>query len=74
MSTATATLQIYVNDKPRALAGAATLLDLLRELGFAERKGVAVAVNGAVVSRRAWPAHVLGEGDRLLVIQATQGG
>jgi sulfur carrier protein len=67
-------LAIHVNDKPRALAGSGTVLALIRELGLEGRKGVAVAVNGGVVPRSAWPVQALADGDRVLVIQATQGG
>jgi len=69
-----AAFTIHVNDKPRAMATASTVHALIRELGFEGRKGVAVAVNGGVVPRSTWPAQVLAEGDRVLVIQATQGG
>jgi sulfur carrier protein len=74
MTTATVNPTIYVNDQPRALSGAPTVLALLRELGLAERKGVAVAINGNVVGRSQWATHVLAAEDRVLVIQATQGG
>ena len=74
MTTATATLTIRVNDEPRTLADPATLNALVRDLGLAERKGVAVAVNQSVVPRAAWSTHVLADGDRVLVIRATQGG
>lgn len=67
-------MTVFVNDQPRALAAGALLADLLRELGLAERKGVAIAINDEVVPRSAWPARVLAEGERILVIQATQGG
>jgi sulfur carrier protein len=67
-------MRIHVNDTARDLPAAATLADLARELGLADRKGVAVALNDAVVPRAAWPARLLAEGDRVLVIQATQGG
>ena len=65
---------VRVNDEPRAIASAAPLSQLLGELGLAERLGVAVAVNDTVVPRSTWPMHTLAEGDRVLVIQATQGG
>jgi sulfur carrier protein len=74
MRVAAEPLSILVNDRPHALAGAATLADLLRDLGLAERKGVAAAVNGAVVARAEWPGRALAAGDRVLVIRATQGG
>jgi sulfur carrier protein len=67
-------MKIRLNDLPRSVAVGATLLDLLRELALAERKGVAVAINDAVVPRTKWPTHALTESDRVLVIQATQGG
>jgi sulfur carrier protein len=72
--SATATATVFVNDRPHALASGATVADLLRELELAERKGVAVAVNGAVVPRGEWTERVLAADDRVLVIQATQGG
>ena len=74
MSTATTATVIYVNDRPHPLAAAATLLALLNELGLAGRKGVAVALNGTVVARSEWPIRTLAAADRVLVIQATQGG
>jgi sulfur carrier protein len=74
MNTAAASLTIRVNDQPRRLAGATSLLALVRELGLAERKGVAVAVNDGVVPRSQWEKQLLADGDRVLVIQATQGG
>lgn len=67
-------MNIRINDQPRDVAPGATLLDLLRELALAERKGVAVAINDTVVPRATWPKHGLAESDRVLVIQATQGG
>ncbi len=71
---ATAAITIRLNDEPRTFAGATTVADVLRELGLADRKGVAVAVNNSVVPRAAWPTHALAEGDRVLIIRATQGG
>jgi sulfur carrier protein len=67
-------MTIHLNDQPRALADGTSLADLLRELGLAERKGVAIAINDAVVPRATWPTRPLAEGERVLVIQATQGG
>ncbi|MFA5058379.1 MAG: sulfur carrier protein ThiS, partial [Opitutaceae bacterium] len=65
---------IFLNDRPRRLSEPMTLIVLLDQLGLTARKGVAVAVNDAVVPRTAWPACVLVDADRVLVIQATQGG
>ena len=73
-ATASRGLAICVNDEPRTFAGPTTLLALVHELGLAERKGVAVAVNNLVVPRAAWREHALANGDGVLVIRATQGG
>jgi len=37
-------------------------------------RGVAVALNDAVVPRGAWPSTVVAAGDRLEVVTAVQGG
>jgi sulfur carrier protein len=73
-AVAASTLEVFVNDRARELRAGATLLSLLAELGLVERKGVAAAVNGAVVARAQWPSHGLLTADRVLIIQATQGG
>lgn len=65
---------IRVNDQPREVAAGLALTDLLSDLGLAERKGVAVAINDEVVPRSTWPARTLTESDHVLVIQAAQGG
>jgi sulfur carrier protein len=74
MRATQATIEVFVNDRPHALPGPASLADLLRVLGLADRRGVAAAVNGKVVPRAAWDARALSGDDRVLVIRATQGG
>ncbi len=69
-----ATMRVRVNDEPRTLADGTALAALVHELGLAGRKGVAVAVNDSVIARAGWPTHALADGDRVLVIRATQGG
>jgi sulfur carrier protein len=67
-------INLTVNDKPLALADGTTLTQLLNALDMSESKGVAVAINDAVVPRSAWLTQPLAAGDQVLVIQATQGG
>lgn len=53
----------------------ATVADLLVAKGLEpERKGIAVAVNGAVVPRRTWSDVRLAAGDAVEIIEARQGG
>jgi sulfur carrier protein len=72
--SAAAALRIVVNDRPRDVAAGATVADVVAGLGIAGRAGIAAAVNDEVVPRRDWAARALAGGDRVLVIQATQGG
>jgi sulfur carrier protein len=65
---------IRVNDQPREVAADLALDDLVRELGLADRKGVAIAINDEVAPRSTWPTRMLAASDSVLVIQATQGG
>jgi sulfur carrier protein len=67
------TVSISVNGEPRALAPATTLDVLVASLTPAP-SGVAAAVNETVVPRGHWPVTVLGDGDRVEVLTAVQGG
>jgi sulfur carrier protein len=67
-------LRIFVNDQMREIAVETSLTELMRALGLVERKGIAAALNGAVVPRGEWQTRRLTAGDRVIVIQATQGG
>ena len=66
-------MDIHLNGEPRTLAAAATIADLLRNEGLADRR-VAVEVNGAIVPRGAHAAHALADGDRVEVVHALGGG
>jgi sulfur carrier protein len=55
--------------------GAATLEALLAEkAGDTKQRGIAVALNGAVVPRAAWRETVLRAGDSVEIVRARQGG
>lgn len=47
---------------------------LLEKLQLHEKKGLAVAVNNAVVAKSNWGTYFLKEEDRITIIRATQGG
>jgi sulfur carrier protein len=65
---------IQVNGTSEPLA-AATLEALLAEKTVdTSQRGIAVALNGAVVPRAAWPATPLRPGDRVEIVRARQGG
>ena len=65
---------IEVNGTSEPLA-AATLAALLAEKAVdTAQRGIAVALNGAVVPRAAWPATPLRPGDSVEIVRARQGG
>jgi sulfur carrier protein len=67
-------MHVYVNDQPTEVAPELTLLDTLRQTGLHEKKGIAVAVNDQVISRRDWAQYHLQDYDKIMIITATQGG
>lgn len=70
---ATATVPVSVNGEARAVV-AGTALDALVAAVTPARSGVAVAVNESVVPRGRWATTTLGEGDRVEILTAVQGG
>jgi sulfur carrier protein len=66
-------MTVTVNGTQRDLPSGLTLADLVGELAPSP-KGVAAAVNGEVVPRRAWPATPIAERDQVEVVTAVQGG
>ncbi|MEU3182850.1 sulfur carrier protein ThiS [Streptomyces sp. NPDC006923] len=66
-------VNVSVNGEPRALA-AATTLDILVAALTPAPSGVAAAVNETVVPRTRWSGTLLGDGDRVEVLTAVQGG
>jgi sulfur carrier protein len=74
MAQAAAQASIRVNGQDEPLA-AATLSALLEEKAVdTGRRGIAVAVNGAIVPRAAWPQTQLRPGDSVEIVRARQGG
>ena len=66
-------MDIILNGESRPVEAGTTLEALLALAGHAGRK-VAVEVNLAVVPRSLHASHVLGDGDRVEIIQAIGGG
>ena len=74
MSEATAEANIRINGQPEPLI-VATLAALLEEKAVDTRqRGIAVAVNGAIVPRAAWPDTRLRADDNIEIVRARQGG
>ncbi|CAM5380253.1 MULTISPECIES: sulfur carrier protein ThiS [Streptomyces] len=71
--TVSTSISVSVNGEPREVPGGLTLDRLVAGLTTAS-SGVAAAVNETVVPRGQWPATPLGDGDRVEVLTAVQGG
>ncbi|HZT51314.1 MAG TPA: sulfur carrier protein ThiS [Stellaceae bacterium] len=67
------TAQIRVNGKDETLT-VATVAELLAARGVTKPKGVAVALNGAVVPAARWPEARLAPGDRIEIVRPFGGG
>ena len=67
-----ATIQVNGTSEPLV---AGTLEALLAEKAVdTAQRGIAVAINGKVVPRAAWPATALQPGDSIEIVRARQGG
>ncbi|MGW4684213.1 sulfur carrier protein ThiS [Streptomyces sp. NPDC004244] len=66
-------MTISVNGEPRELAPGTTLDVVVASLTTAP-SGVAAALNETVVPRGQWPRTAVGDGDRVEVLTAVQGG
>lgn len=68
-------MEITLNGEKKTIENAASLADVMASLGFApDARGVAAAINDAVVPRSEWKATPVQEGDRIEIVRAVQGG
>ncbi len=69
-------MELTINGDPQSFDADPpdTVGQLLKRLDIPAKRGVAVAQNDAVVPRSKWDEQPIQEGDRLEIIQATQGG
>lgn len=65
-------IRINGQDEPLAATTLAALLEV-KAIDTSQR-GIAVALNGAVVPRAAWPQTQLKSGDSVEIVRARQGG
>jgi sulfur carrier protein len=64
---------VHVNGRPREV-DASTTLGALVDAQVPDRRGVAVALDGEVVSRAAWDTTTLTDGTHVEIVGAVQGG
>jgi sulfur carrier protein len=66
-------ITVRLNGEPRTLPSPVALDALVATLTTAP-SGVAAALNETVVPRTRWPSTLVGDGDRVEVLTAVQGG
>ena len=66
-------MKVVINGAAREVPAGFTAADAVR-LITENARGIAVAVNGEVVTRSAWGSVTLSDGDRVEVLTAVQGG
>ena len=69
---AEANIRVNGQDEPLGVVTLAALLEE-KEVDTGQR-GIAVALNGAIVPRAAWPQTKLSAGDSVEIVRARQGG
>jgi len=67
-------VRIAVNGEPVEVPEGRSLVEVLAAAGLDDLRGVAVAIDGEVVPRSAWPTARPAAGQRLEVVRAVQGG
>jgi len=70
-------MRLTVNGEARDSTAAdldALFREEAEETGIESPQGIAIALNGCVVRRRDWATTALGEGDRVEIVRAMQGG
>jgi sulfur carrier protein len=67
-------MTVIVNGRLQQLRDGVTVADVVLELVDRPDRGVAVALDGAVLPRSEWAATRLSDGQHLEVLRAVQGG
>ena len=67
-------MRIFVNGAEEELTDHHSIHSFLHLRSMVERKGIAVALNEEIIPRQQWSKTDLKDGDKLLIIQASQGG
>jgi sulfur carrier protein len=65
---------VSINGKSVQLDDYPSLEAALISQGILDQKGIAVAVNNAVIPKAEWLTRILEENDKITIIKATQGG
>jgi sulfur carrier protein len=66
-------MTVTINGEPREVPAGTTIGQLVSQV-TAQEQGIAAALNGEVVPRRAWAGMTLADRDQVEIVTAVQGG
>lgn len=66
-------ITILLNNRAVNIDETISISQLLHHENYPQM-GIAVAINQHIISKTNWEEHLLQDGDKILIIQATQGG
>jgi len=67
-------MKIELNGQSIDVSENTDLLNVLELKNLSSKTGIAVAVNGSVVSKNNWKTYKLNNNDKIMIITATAGG
>ena len=67
-------MKVFINDVEHQVEEGGTVRQLLEALNLIDLRGWAVAINEQIVQRDLFADFVLSPKDRIILLQATQGG
>ncbi len=67
-------MTIFLNNEAVVVGKDVSLSEILTDKEFADKKGIAVAVNNSIISKKDWASVALHENDKVLIIKAFKGG
>ncbi len=67
-------MNILINGQATVMPENSTITDVLLHIKQIQTGGIAVAINDIVVPKGKWATSMVAEGDKILIIKASQGG
>ena len=67
-------MEVQINQNTYSFTAVKTIDEVLEQLDLPRHKGVAIAVNNAVVPQHQWADYTLKNEDKVLLIKASAGG
>lgn len=67
-------MEVFINEVTHNIECGTTITQLLSILENIPTSGVAIAINGSVISSTLWSEHKVNDGDKITIIRAFYGG